>query len=113
MFIANGCYVEGPGEVVIEDGVQMGPNISFLTSTHDVLADGAVSRTPEGLPVRVGRGAWIGGNVTVVGGASIGAGAIVAAGAVVVGELRGGWVHAGVPARPIRALTAEEDPERP
>ncbi|MBI1308929.1 MAG: gamma carbonic anhydrase family protein [Proteobacteria bacterium] len=55
-------------------------------------------------------GALIGMGSIVLDGAVVGAGAFVAAGAVVSPGKRvtSGWLWAGVPARPVRQLTAEE-----
>jgi UDP-2-acetamido-3-amino-2,3-dideoxy-glucuronate N-acetyltransferase len=58
-----------------------------------------VSRKAEYLPTRVGRGATIGANATVICGATIGAYAFVGAGAVVRGEVPPYALMVGVPAR--------------
>jgi carbonic anhydrase/acetyltransferase-like protein (isoleucine patch superfamily) len=44
-------------------------------------------------------------NAVVLRGADVGDNAVLAAGAIVgAGEHRGGWLHAGAPARPVRPL---------
>ena len=56
-------------------------------------------------PVRVGRNVIVGANSVVLRGAEIGPNAVVAAGAVVrSGELSGGWLYGGVPARALKPL---------
>ena len=55
-------------------------------------------------PVHVGRGAFLGANVTVLAGVTIGSGAFVAAGSVVTRDVPASTLVAGVPARAIRSL---------
>lgn len=56
-------------------------------------------------PIAIGANTFVAANAVVLRGASVGPNAVVGAGAVVrAGELEGGWLHAGVPARPLRAL---------
>ena len=76
----------------------MAPNITFFGAGH---------LTTEELPdvaanIRVGRGAYIGGNSTIRYGVTIGAGAVVAAGSVVTKAVPENTVVGGVPARTIK-----------
>jgi carbonic anhydrase/acetyltransferase-like protein (isoleucine patch superfamily) len=59
---------------------------------------------------RVGDGALVGIGAIVLDGAEIGAGALVGAGAVVTPGTRipDGWIALGIPAKPVRELTADE-----
>lgn len=58
----------------------------------------------------LGAGVHLGAGAVVLDGAEIGAHAALAPGAVVFPRkrLEGGWLHAGIPARPVRALAAAE-----
>ena len=56
-------------------------------------------------PVHIGANAFVCANAVITRGARIGANSVVGAGAVVgAGEHPAGWLVAGIPARPVRAL---------
>ena len=81
--------------VTLEDGVFLGPSCVFTNVKH---ARALVSRRAEFEPTRVGRGATIGANATIVCGTTIGAYAMVGAGAVVVKDVAPHAIVVGVPA---------------
>lgn len=82
--------------VTIEDDVFIGPSAVF-TNVNNPRA--AFPRKDEYRRTRVGRGASIGANATVVCGHDVGEGAFVAAGAVVTRTVPPFAMVAGVPAR--------------
>lgn len=84
--------------VTLEDGVFCGPSCVF---TNVVNPRAEIERKDELLPTRVGRGASIGANATIVCGNDIGDYAFVAAGAVVTEPVPAHALVAGVPARRI------------
>lgn len=84
--------------VTLGDGVFCGPSAVF---TNVVNPRAEVSRRDDFRPTRVGRGATIGANATVVCGHDIGDHAFVAAGAVVTTDVADHALVAGVPARPV------------
>ncbi|HVM04119.1 MAG TPA: aminotransferase class I/II-fold pyridoxal phosphate-dependent enzyme [Acidimicrobiales bacterium] len=81
--------------VTLEDGVFCGPSCVF---TNVVTPRAEVDRRAELLPTRVGRGATIGANATVVCGTTLGPWSFVAAGAVVTRDVPAHALVAGVPA---------------
>lgn len=89
--------------VHIEDEVFVGHGVMFINDPEPraVTATGA----PQGeedwavVPTRVGRGASIGSNATILCGVTIGENALVGAGAVVTRDVPPDTVVAGVPAR--------------
>jgi UDP-2-acetamido-3-amino-2,3-dideoxy-glucuronate N-acetyltransferase len=85
--------------VIVDDEAFLGPHCVF---TNDLRPrSGKYKRSPSTfLPTRIGRGATLGANATVVCGHSLGAYAMVAAGAVVTRDVPPYVLVAGVPARP-------------
>src|SRR5213595_2702134 len=84
--------------VTVEDEAFLGPHCVF---TNDLRPrSGRYKRPPSTfLPTRIGRGATLGANATMVCGHSLGAYAMVAAGAVVTKDVAPYVLVAGVPAR--------------
>jgi len=84
--------------VALEDGVFCGPSCVF---TNVLTPRAEVERKEEFLSTRVGRGATIGANATIVCGHDLGDYCMVAAGAVVTRDVPAHALVAGVPARRI------------
>jgi UDP-2-acetamido-3-amino-2,3-dideoxy-glucuronate N-acetyltransferase len=84
--------------VQLEDGVFCGPSCVF-TNVNNPRAE--IERKTEFRRTRVGRGATIGANATIVCGHDLGAYCFIAAGAVVTSEVPAYALMAGVPARRI------------
>lgn len=85
-----------PQRITIEDDALIGYNTT-------VLCHGYVHDSYQLGDVRIGRGASLGANCTVLPGVTIGAGAVVGAGSVVTRDVPPGEFWAGVPARRVRA----------
>ncbi|MCU1438806.1 MAG: hypothetical protein JWP66_1893 [Naasia sp.] len=107
--INTGAFFDASDDIWIEEDVYMGMGVSIITSTHEIgpsrkrLGPGATA------PVRIGRGTWIAGNVTILPGVTIGAGCVIAAGSVVNKNLKPDGLYAGMPARRIKDLEPGED----
>lgn len=86
-----------PG-VTLEDGVFCGPSCVF---TNVVNPRAEIERKDEFLATRVGRGATIGANATIVCGNDIGQYAFVGAGAVITSDVPAHALVVGVPARQV------------
>ncbi len=84
--------------VVCEDDVFLGPSVVFTNVRNP---RSAVSRKGQYVPTRVGRGATIGANATVVCGVEIGAHAFIGAGAVVTRDVPPYALMLGTPARQV------------
>lgn len=82
--------------VTLEDGVFCGPSCVF---TNVVNPRAEIERKNELMATRVGKGATIGANATIVCGNDIGEFALVSAGAVVTGRVPAHALMIGVPAR--------------
>jgi maltose O-acetyltransferase len=126
-FMMTGVHIgEGtnitPG-LIVNDGysglVSIGERVSIATNVT-LVADsnpnnshlGALPYVKEHLiktaPVVIEDDVWLGTNAVVLPGVRVGRGAIVGAGAVVTRDVPPFTVVAGVPARPVRALTPVE-----
>jgi acetyltransferase-like isoleucine patch superfamily enzyme len=102
VWISARCYLD---RVEIEDSVLIGPQAVLLSGGRHHRADRLdISIKHQGNlpkePIRIGRGAWIGANATVM--ADVGHDAIVGAGAVVTRPVPAYGVVAGNPARLLR-----------
>lgn len=95
--------INAGGGVSIGDWVMVGPGVTIYSQNHDLsrvdipLALAGDIRSP----VRVGEGAWLGANCTVLAGVTVGVGAVVAAGAVVTKDVALWSIVGGVPAKVI------------
>lgn len=103
--VSRACSFEGGGLVDIGEHCMIGPEVSFITTTHSGDGSGGVRRRPVTRDVTVGDHVWIGARAVLLPGAVVGDGCVIAAGAVVTGTCEPGFVYGGVPARRI-ALTA-------
>jgi acetyltransferase-like isoleucine patch superfamily enzyme len=86
-------------KVTVEDDVFLGPNAVL---TNDLVPRAAFKNPPSAfLPTRIGKGATIGANATIVCGVTIGEGAFIGAGAVVIRDVPPFAAVVGNPARRI------------
>ena len=106
-FINYNVSIMDRGTVTIGDHVLLAPNVVITTSNHPF--DPRLRRESLGYasPVTIGNDVWIGANAVILPGVTLGNNVIVAAGAVVTRDVPDNTLVAGVPARPIRDLTAE------
>lgn len=105
-WLSPGVKIYTHQEAVISIGTlcDIGPDVSFITGTHEIgLAD---RRAGTGLAksISIGNGTWIGANSTILAGVHIGSGCVVAAGSVVANSIPDNTLVAGVPAKVKRGL---------
>jgi UDP-2-acetamido-3-amino-2,3-dideoxy-glucuronate N-acetyltransferase len=99
-----GDNVKIQNNVSVYEGVELGDDVFCGPScvfTNVINPRSHVSRRDEYRPTRVGKGATIGANATVVCGVTIGSYAFIGAGAVVTSDLPAFALAVGVPARRI------------
>lgn len=102
VFINANCTMQDQGGIYIADNVLIGHNACLLTLNHNENPEKRGNLLPS--PIRIGKGAWLGSNVTVLPGVSIGDGAIIAAGAVVTKDVDENTIVAGIPAKVVRKV---------
>lgn len=109
----NAVFLDG-GRIVLGDDVMVGPNATFATPLHPLVADQRSTGTGEGRaerlieryePIVVEDGAWIASSVTVNPGVTIGAGAVIGSGSVVTGNIPANTLAYGNPCRSVREIT--------
>jgi acetyltransferase-like isoleucine patch superfamily enzyme len=96
--IHSQCFV--PEFTVLEDDAWIGPRVTVTNAPFPRCPD--VSKCITG--VRVGRGARVGANVTILPGVQIGARALIGAGAVVTKDVAPGAVVVGTAARQVKTI---------
>lgn len=105
VFLNHGATLFAAARVTIGDDVQIGDLAAVYDTDFHQLEEGAEVRVA---PVVIGDNVWIGRGAIVLPGVTIGDHAVVAAGAVVSGPVEARTLVAGVPARPVRTLTAAD-----
>jgi acetyltransferase-like isoleucine patch superfamily enzyme len=106
VFINSGCRFQDQGGICIGDGALIGHCVIFATLNHGLLPDKRQDLHPASIVI--GKNVWIGANATILPGVAIGDNAIVAAGAVVTREVPRNAIVAGIPAKIVRHIDAEE-----
>lgn len=100
--LGDGCRIQNHVSiydgVVLEDDVFVGPSAVF---TNVARPRAFISRRGAFQPTRVGRGATVGANATIVCGHALGAYSLIGAGAVVTHDVPAHALMAGVPARQV------------
>lgn len=104
VFINYNCCILDVSTVHIGDHVMLGPNVQLYTATHPVEMEARLSGLEYAKPIRIGRGAWIGGSAVICPGVSIGEGAVIGAGAVVTKDVPAHVLVGGNPARIIKHI---------
>ena len=109
------CILNDCNTITIGDDVLIAPGVQINTATHPVpmgerlvpdwdAQSGRYRWNTYALPIRIGNGAWIGANATILAGVTIGDGTVVAAGAVVTDDVEAHTLVGGVPAKVIKKI---------
>jgi len=109
--------VQDDAKVTIGDHCNFGPNVTIVTPLHPMLAlerrgmrcdDGVTRFLCYAKPVTIGNDCWFGAGAVICPGVHIGDGCVIGAGSVVTRDIPDNSFAAGVPARVIRPITAED-----
>jgi acetyltransferase-like isoleucine patch superfamily enzyme len=109
-FVNHGCVLDASAPIEIGDRVSIGQQVLMTTNAHEAHAPDRRGGALRASPIRVGDGAWISARAVLLPGVTVGDGAIVGAGAVVTRDVAAHTLAAGVPARPVKDLSATEPP---
>lgn len=105
------CYIDAPSPIVIGNHCNIGPHVSFINGTHEIISDFKnVRPTLPTQPIIVEDFVWIAANVTILNGVRIGRGSLVAAGSLVTKDVPPHCLVGGVPAKVFRYLDNTNDP---
>ncbi|WP_430438359.1 acyltransferase [Neorhodopirellula lusitana] len=106
VYIGRSCSI---GWALIDDNALIADGVQITSGRHQH-SQSTTARSDEDdaerfVPVKIGRGAWVGAGAIVM--ADVGPGAVVAAGAVVTKPIPAGAIVAGVPARALPEKSTE------
>src|SRR5579862_3459952 len=104
VYINEGCTFDNLERVTIGDGVHVGPDVLFGTSSHKIGTSTTRAGTLFLAPLVVSSGCWIGARAILLPGVTVGEGCVIGAGAVVTKDCLPNGLYAGIPARRIRDL---------
>jgi maltose O-acetyltransferase len=96
--IGINTYFDLASSITIKDHTTLGPEIMFITGTHEIGGSEKRAGTLNPKPITIGKGVWIGARATILPGVNIGEGAVIAAGAVVTKDIPSNTMVAGSPA---------------
>jgi maltose O-acetyltransferase len=105
VFIADHCWIQGVGEVVLEDEAMLGPFTVLASNNHTKKNGSYRFGPPQKGRITMKRGSWTGAHVVITAGVTVGKGSAVAANAVVTKDVPDDCVVAGVPAKVIKQDT--------
>lgn len=107
----QGCFVSVAERMVIGDDVLIGEYCSLRDANHSLdnphkrIAD----QPMQAATVQISNDVWIGRGVAILAGARVGEGAVVGANAVVHGIVPANTIAVGVPAKPLRARSTQNN----
>ena len=112
--VAAYCHIGCINKVTIEDEVLIAGKVFISDHFHGMIEAQSLSKPPvmrdlfsKG-PVHIGKRVWIGEGVCIMPGVTIGENSIIGANSVVTKDIPANRVAAGVPARVIELLNADE-----
>lgn len=108
--VGNNCWIgerltiHGNGHVIIGDSCDLGPEVTFLTGSHQIGSPERRAGEGYNATIRISSGCWIGGKSVFTNNIEIGRSVVIAAGAIVCKPLTNDVLAGGVPAKVIRNL---------
>ena len=105
VYINFGCVILDCAEVTIGAHTLLGPNIGLYAVNHAADAEERIHGGCCGMPIRIGKNVWLGGDVKVLAGVTIGDNTIIGAGSIVTKDIPPDVIAVGKTSRVIRAIT--------
>ena len=102
------CVILDTSPVHIGAGAFIAPGVCLSCAGHSLDPAQRSEGISTSKPIRLEDNVWIGANAVVCGGVTIGSGSVIGAGSVVTHDIPAGVVAAGVPCRPIRAISESD-----
>ena len=102
------CVILDTSPVHIGAGAFIAPGVCLSCAGHSLDPAQRSEGISTSKPIRLEDNVWIGVNAVVCGGVTIGSGSVIGAGSVVTHDIPAGVVAAGVPCRPIRAISESD-----
>jgi maltose O-acetyltransferase len=106
-YVNTNCLFDGSAPIDVGERCAFGPGVMVITSAHEMGGPEKRAGAVTAEPVRIGDGTWVGAGATILPGVIVGPGCVLAAGAVVTRDCAPNMLYAGVPAKPMRSLSAK------
>ena len=103
-WIGANFTVRGNGSVVLGDRIDIGPDVTFLTGTHEIGASERRAGSGYNCVQSIGDGCWIGARAVFVNNLSVGDSSVVAASACVCKTAPPNVLIGGIPSKVIKCL---------
>ena len=107
-FINRNAYLMDCATITIGKNCFIGPNFGAYTANHALVADERNAGLEIALPITIGDGVWIGGDVTILPGMTIGRGSVIGARSTVTKDIPENVIAVGNPCHVIRSITADD-----
>lgn len=112
-FYANyNCTFLDVSTIEIGDNCMFAPNVQLYTATHPLHPVKRNSGLEYAKPIKIGHNVWLGGGVIITPGVTLGNNVVVGAGSVVTKSFPDNVVIAGNPARVIKKILEDQQPEK-
>lgn len=92
------------GQIFIDDGVMIGPNVTIATANHPILPALREKGFQYNRDVHIEKNVWIGAGTVIVPGVTVGENSVIGAGSVVTKNIPANVVAVGNPCRAMREI---------
>ena len=104
VYISKSVWINSFKKISISNDVLIAPNVEIASSKHTYMHNSFRKGKPDGNPIKISSGSWIGANSVITAGSKIGSGCLISACSVVIGEIKDNYIAGGNPAKLIKPL---------